>query len=302
MSLFGAALDHLEGYAPPKAVLYFADTMRANAGDFYIGLVQSSEKVGRLSGDRPQGAVTLSKGNYVSQFQQSIDIATEKGVRFYTVQGRGLTPVSDARTSGGALRSIDLAASRARFKDAENALSGLARETGGKSFLGAADAGRIAARILDDLSCLFVLSFRALDLKEDRSTPVWIEVEKPGVELQYRPKLIALSEAAKEKARLAAAFWSGDRSRESARVIALPTGFEKGKYTVLVQFAIPGSAIAGSDWDMGLTAVLGETRAMDASGRVAVNQPGLPIVFEAEMRFKPGDYTITAVAENNEHG
>ena len=163
--MFSAALAHMEGYAPPKAIIYFADTMRANAGDFYIGLVQSSESVGRLSGSQPGGAVTLSKGNYVSEFQQSIDLATEKGVRLYTVQGRGLTPAVDARTQGGSARAIDPGASRARFKDAENALVGFARETGGKSFLGAADATQIASRILDDLSCLFVLSFHALDLK-----------------------------------------------------------------------------------------------------------------------------------------
>jgi hypothetical protein len=125
LSMFSAALAHMEGYAPPKAIIYFADTMRANAGDFYIGLVQSSESVGRLSGSQAGGAVTLSKGNYVSEFQQSIDLATEKGVRLYTVQGRGLTPAVDSRTSGGSARAIDPGASRARFKDAENALVGL---------------------------------------------------------------------------------------------------------------------------------------------------------------------------------
>ncbi len=302
LSLFSAALEHMEGHAPPKAIIYFADTMRANAGDFYLGLVKSYEESGRLSGQGPGGAATLSMGNFVSEFQQSIDLATEKGVRLYTVQGRGLTPAVDVRTSGGGSRALGLLASRARFKDAENALSGFARETGGKSFLGAADATQIASRILDDLSCLFVLSFHALDLKEDRSTLVWIDIDKPGVELQYRPKLIALSQEARRRMRLAGAFWSGNRSRESARLMAIPTGFEKGKYTVLVQFAIPGSPIGGSDWDMGLTAVLGGTRTQAASGRVAVNQPGLPLVFEAEMRFKPGDFTITAVAENNEHG
>ena len=301
LSLFSAALEHMEGFAPPKAIVYFADTMRANAGDFYIGLVQASENVGKLSGQRPDGAVTLSKGNYVSEFQQTIDQATEKGVRLYTVQGRGLTPAIAARSRGGASRAPDPQASRARFKDAENALSGFARETGGKSFLGAADASQIASRILDDLSCLFVFSFHAIDLREDRSTSVWIEIDKPGVELQYRPKLIALSEQARNRMKLANAFWSGDRSHENARVLAIPTGFEKGKYTVLVQFAVPGNTISGSNWDMGLTAVLDGSRTLEASGRVAINQPGLPLVFEAEMRLKPGDYAITAVAKNNAH-
>ena len=305
LSLFSAALEYLEGYAPPKAVIYFADTMRANPGDFYIELVQASESVGNFgtgAGQQPSGAVTLSTGNYVTEFQQSIDLATEKGVRLYTVQGRGLTPMVAARTSGGAARMPNFLVARARFKDAENALSGFARETGGKSFLGAADATQIAARILDDLSCLFVLSFHAVDLKEDRRTSVWIEIDKPGIELQYRPKLIALSDEARARARLISAFWSGNRSRESARLIAVPTGFAKGKYTVLVQFAIPGSQISGSDWDMGLTAVIGLSKTLEASGRVVINQPGLPLVFEAEMRFKPGDFTITAVAKDNDHG
>ncbi len=302
LSLFTVALGHMEGFAPPKAIIYFADTMRANAGDFYLGLAKASENSGRLTGSQPDSGIQLSTGNYVSKFQQSIDLATEKGVRLYTVHGRGLTPAVGAGTQSRRAGSTDFQAARARFEDAESALSGFARETGGKSFLGAADATQIASRILDDLSCLFVLSFHALDLKEDRSTPVWIEVEKPGLQLQYRPKLIALSEETRNRMTLANAFWSGDRSRESARVMAIPTGFSKGKYTVLVQLAVPGSPIVGSDWDMGLTAVLGGTRTIEASGRIAVNQPGLPLVYEAEMQFKPGDYTITGVAQDNQHG
>ena len=41
----------------------------------------------------------------------------------------------------------------------------------------------------------------------------------------------------REKARLASAFWKGNRSRERARLIAVPTGFRSGRYTVLLQFA-----------------------------------------------------------------
>jgi len=303
LSLFSASLVHFDGYAPPKAVLYFADTMRANAGDHFIGLVKSTEGPGRLSGEPPEiEGSKLSQGNYVTEFQQAIDNATEKGVRFYTVQGRGLTPAVAARGRSGGGRRTDPRSARVRFKDAENALSGFASETGGKAFLGAADASQIAARILDDLSCLFVLSFHALDMKEDRSTAVWIDIDKPGVELTYRPKLIAFSAASRERARLASAFWSGDRSADRARVLAVPTGFENGKYTVLVQFAMAGAALGGSDWDMGVTAVINESRTLEASGRVAVNQAGLPLVFEAEMQFKPGDYAITAVAKNNTDG
>jgi len=306
LDLFSVALQYLDEFTPPKAVVYFADTMRANAGDFYIDLVQSFDHLGKLgsaAGARKTETVILSSGNYVREFQQAIEVATEKGVRFYTVQGRGLAPQPFVRprADSAALSSGTPLAGRARFEDAENALSGFARETGGKSFLGAADATMIASQILDDLSCLFVLSFHPIDLKEDRPTAVWIDVDQPGVELKYRPKVLALGNAARKRERLASAFWTGDRSRDSARVTAVPTGFKGGKYTVLIQFAIPGFEFSGSDWDMGLTAVVGRNRTIKSSGRVAVNQPGRPLVFEAEMHFKPGDFTITAVAKDHDH-
>lgn len=302
LDLFSIALQFLEDYAAPKAVVYFADTMRARPGDFYIQLAQAADRVGRLDDARMRGPLVLSTGNMIEEFQAVIDSSIERGIRLYTVQGRGFVEQFSARARGAArVATADPAASKARFKDAEGALVGLARETGGHAFLGA-DASRMAERILDDLSCLFVLSFHAIQLQQDRATAVWIGVDRPGVELQYRPRLVALSDEARADARLAGAFSRPDRGQTKARVVATPTGFRKGKYTLFVQFAIPGSENSGSDWDMGVTAVVGQSKTISTAGRVAVNQPGLPLVFEAEMRVGPGDYAITAVAKNRDHG
>jgi len=303
LTLFSLALGHFDNLGPPRAVVYFADTMRANPGDHYIALLEATDKVGKTVGG--PGTVTpmvLSRMNYIPEFQDAIDFASEKGVRLYTVQGRGLAPVVGARTSAGSARSPDFLAARTRFADAENALVGIARETGGKSFLGAADASSIASQILDDLTCLFVFSFDTTELASNRRLPIWIEVYRPGIELKYRPRLIALDEEARQEARLAGAFLTGNRSQRDARIVTIPTGYEKGAFTVLVQFAIPGADIGASDWNMGITAVVGRSRTIESSGRIVVDQPGLPLVFEAEMRFEPGDYEITAVAQNNDHG
>ena len=194
------------------------------------------------------------------------------------------------------LSSSPLAASK-RFTDAENGLAGFALETGGRVFLGASAIGeQIAARILDDLSCVYLLSFDPGDLPKDRALSVRVDVERPKIETQYRARLFVDSAAARTQSRLETAFYNAEDGDQAMRVVVVPTGFAKGKYRALVQVALPGSPMLASTWEMGLTLARKGKAREQASGSISVNRAGVPIVFEAEVEFPPGPFEITGVA------
>ena len=95
-----------------------------------------------------------------------------------------------------------------------------------------------------------------------------------------------------------AAFASPPSARPQVPVdgIVIPTGFRDGKYSALVQLQVPGSPLPAAAWDLGLSLISRGEVAADASGRVSVSGPGVPVVLESEMSFRPGPFKLVGVA------
>ena len=118
-------------------------------------------------------------------------------------------------------------------------LKSLALETGGEAFLGGITIKKMVHRIASDLGCLYLLSFAPGDLPRDSSLRVLLRVKRPRVTAQTRGRLVIQSEQARRTSRLMAAFAAPDSAKMAGRLRAavIPTGFEDGKYTALVQIA-----------------------------------------------------------------
>ena len=66
----------------------------------------------------------------------------------------------------------------------------------------------------------------------------------------------------------------------------------------MVQLAAPGSPFPDSTWEMGASLVSrGEVRA-DTSSQLSVGPPGVPVVMETEMSFRPGPFELVMVAHD----
>ena len=76
----------------------------------------------------------------------------------------------------------------------------------------------------------------------------------------------------------------------------VPTGFSDGAYTALLQLAVPGTPLQTATWELGASVVHREKIHDEASGSLTVPSPGIPVVFEHEIRFRPGEYEIVSVA------
>ena len=131
---------------PPKAAVYFADTMRSNAGGHYLSFFGEADR----RNSSALIALELDALGGANPFQNVIDEASAHGIRLYTVQAQGLTLApSRFRSPPRAVPragTISGAQQRGRIYDAQDSLVGLAAESGGKPFLNGVRAAKIANR------------------------------------------------------------------------------------------------------------------------------------------------------------
>jgi VWFA-related protein len=293
LHLFSMVLGHMSELEPPKAVVYFADTMRANAGDHYLSFF--SRHTEGTEGDVSRLHTFTSK----HAFDRVLEEATALGIRLFTIEARGLTSPPtrsiSAETPAGMASPV---ANTRPVKDAQDSLVGMALESGGRSFLNGVRARKIAATIKEDLSCVYLLSFDAAHLRKNTTHRVVVRVDQPGVKTHARGQLTVQSESRMLTSRLMAAFASPQNLQSQLPVtsILIPTGFEKGKYAALVQLHVPGSPLPTTSWDMGLSLISRGEVAEDTSGHIGVSGPGVPVVLETEMKFRPGPFKLVGVA------
>ena len=300
-------LGRLADLDPPKAVLYFADTMRANPGEHYLSFF-SGATVADRNGVPTAGAadIQLSASTGVLPLDRVVNEASANGIRFYTVEGQGLTgPLnliqSDSSATSGGGGGVGNQAqpqlNHQRIRDSQSTLATMAAETGGRAFLNGISAARMASQILDDLSCVYLLSFDPAGWPEDKPLTVSVKVDRPKVRTVVRGRLVIQGESNRLTARLLSAYGAptAKPSTFDLKVGMIPIGFKDGRFQARVQVAVPPSAIPGTTWDLGASIVSRGSVSEDGSGRISVANAGVPVVWEKDMEFAPGDYDLIAV-------
>jgi len=291
------ALGLLSDLDPPKAVIYFADTMRSNPGEHYLSFFGYALR----SEDPALGVMTSDALTSRLPFDRVVNLASAQGSRIYAVEARGLINEVDlnllnpkAFASTGTVAST----SRVRVGDAQRALGDLATETGGRAFLHGVRGARIAGQILEDASCLYVASFDPSGFREDVPLRLSVAVDRPGVEVRVRGRVVFPSESTRLTARLLQAFGRAGEIGDpfELRVRLVPLFFENGRYSALLQVSVPGSPMPDAAWDIGASLVSNRRVRSESSGRIQVGGPGVPVVLESEIRFDPGPHEIVSVA------
>jgi len=296
MNRLSMVMGALADVDPPKAVFYFADTMRSRPGGHFLSLFsdadQKYDSADQLQADASFGSMAMDR---------IITEAAAHGIRFYPIEAQGLVSLSMSQGIGfGAsyFANNSKLPSSVRIHDAQDTLSAMALETGGQAFLNGVVGAKIANRVLKDLSCVFLLSFDASGLQLDEPLPISVQVGKPGVSVQARGRLVIQSESSRLTSRILAAFSTPQVTRSDVplEVRLIPTGYAGGSFGALVQLLVPASKYPGASWDLGASVVSHGKVGADSSTRLEVSAAGVPLVFEQEMRFAPGEYEIVAVA------
>ena len=292
MHRISIVMGRLADLDPPKAFIYFSDTMRSNPGEHFLSFFPRSLEVD------PGLDATIQTGAEADRnsFDRVINEASALGIRFYSIEGQGLV-------AGTITDPSPAEASTRRIRDAQNTLVGMARESGGAAFVNGVPGKKIVERMLSDLSCIYLVSFSPEGFDLDEPLAVRLTSTHPKVRARTRGRLVIPSESTRRTTRLMAAFAtapSGGASPEQdaspgpfTRVV--PHGFSGGEFSALVQVSVPGTRIPNATWDMGASLVSrGAVR--DTAARIRTPQPGVRVVLERMMRFPPGPYELVSVA------
>ena len=290
-------LGRLSEEPQPKAVLYFADHMRSNAGahymSFFTATVQQTKMLVRNMNTDAAGVGAA--------FETVLNTAATYGIRFYSVLAQGLvTPFDASRPSSGepsGSANQTSSPSFVRHRDSQETLGSMARETGGRSFLRGETGERIARTLVADLSCIYLFSLDPSEYMIDSPLRIKIQTRRKGVRLRSRGRLYSQSPEARKASRMQLAFLQ-ETSQDGVGVQArlIPTGFDDGAYSALLQLSVPASRIPRATWDIGATVVYRDRIADEVSARMSVQTPGRMLVLEREIEFGPGAHELTAVA------
>jgi hypothetical protein len=148
------------------------------------------------------------------------------------------------------------------------------------------------------MSCVYLISFDPRDFPQDKPLAVSVIVKRPKVKTSVRGRLVIQSDGTRLTSRVLSACASPTSKTLATpvRVGLIPVAYRDGRFTARVQVAMPGSAVPGATWDLGASLVTEGVVWQDGSGRIQVAQANVPVVYEKDMDFAPGDYELVAVA------
>ncbi|HEX5041660.1 MAG TPA: hypothetical protein VFV75_02080 [Candidatus Polarisedimenticolaceae bacterium] len=283
LARLGMAIGRLADVDAPKAVLYFADTTRRNAGDHYLSFLSASTVAkNALATNQQMGTLEsqtgLSIGGELS-FDRVVKEAAALGIRFYTVEAQPLQESS------------------VRVHDAQKTLQSLAVETGGKAFINGVTPKRMVGGIKEDFGCLWLLSFDPTGLPTDVALPVRVLLDVPKVKVRARGQTVVQSAQQRVTNRLLAHFAVETESAASPlRAGFVPLAWKDGKFSALLQVVAPPTALPGATWDLGASVVAIEKIAAETSARTQVAGSNVAVALESVVELKPGPFELVAVA------
>ena len=274
----GITVGTLAEASMPKALVYFGDTLRQRAGLHYLYVAAPPSDPVVASAEMVPSAA--------AEFDAVINEALARGVHFFTIQAEG-RPGLDA----------------VRHRHAQDALVGLAAETGGEAFLGGASLEFIARRITARTSCTLLLSFPPGDLPRDTPLGVTLELHVPNVKIQKQGRIVVPSPASIEHARLVAAFVDPASSDDgSLRVLVIPRGGDGNVWKASVQLRLRPTGVPDSSAELGASIVRHDTVADHFASSIATKSGTRAMVLEKSLDFAPGEFSVVAVARDAKRG
>jgi VWFA-related protein len=282
---FRLALLRFTAVRAPKAVVYFADTLRLNAGEHYLQtVVKAMDQEGAFPGSKPKFSRSGGIRDVEGFFERAVAMAGNVGARIYAVQAAGMT------------------ADSLGLRDAKDALSSLALETGGKAFLEGIEATSIVGTISQDMECLYLVSFEPQALPEDQALPVRITVAQKDAVVRTRSRIVIPSEEAMNASRRLAAQLNPQANGAALTLGLVPVGFDGKKYSEMFQLAVPDGGPAGSVWAISASIIISGRIVDEFDRTVEFQQADQPLVVEHMLDLPPASYQVVAVAENTTLG
>jgi VWFA-related protein len=287
----------------PKALVYFGDSLRQYAGQHYLHVIDCGESDTPMRKDafRETKLARLTP-SAAAGFDALINEALARGVHLFTIQAEGLIvyrPSFDQEHHPGAQFSSDTE----RHQHAQDALVGLAAETGGDAFLGGASNEYIGQRIEARTSCRLLLSFPPGDLPRDKAMNVKLVLTVPKVKIQTQGLIIVPSPGSIEKARLLGAFIDPASSDDgSLRVLIIPRGSNGKTWNASLQLRLQPTGLPDSSAELGASIVRRDKVTDQFASSIATKSGTREMVLEKSLDVAPGEFSVVAVARDTKRG
>jgi hypothetical protein len=305
----------------PKALVYFGDSLRQSAGLHYLHIIPcgSGDRTIQVSGlcgnGLPAPPVRLHEvqaaemtPSAAAEFDAVINEALARGVHFFTIQAEGLgvyTGDSLRQYAGKPSQRNPHISERngERHRAAQDALVGLAAETGGEAFLGGASDTYIANRIEARSSCRLLLSFPPGDLPRDKAMSVTLELHTPKVKIHTPGRIVVPSPASIEKSRLLNAFVDPASSDDgSLRAILIPRGGDGKTWKAAVQLRLQPTGLPDNSAELGASVVRRDKVSDHFASSIATASGTRAMVLEKTLDVAPGAFAVVAVARDAKRG
>ena len=95
---------------------------------------------------------------------------------------------------------------------------------------------------------------------------------------------------------------TGPESHIALRGVVIPIAFQGAKYSAMIQIAVNGSPLPDATWELDASFIPADKQVQDFYGRVVAGEPGTPVVFEVQVEFEPGPYTLMLWARETTAG
>lgn len=140
------------------------------------------------------GGVTQSGMDNQAAVRTLVDRAVRANVSIYAADTRGLAALpagGDASTASvrgtGAFSGRSMSSQRERFSAAQDTLSTIAEDTGGKAFFDVNQFAEVFEKVVEDTSSYYLLGYTSTNLARDgRFRRIRVSLKQPGLKLEFR--------------------------------------------------------------------------------------------------------------------
>ena len=269
----------------PKALVFFGDSLRQSAGLHYLHIISCGD-----ADELREVKLAEMVPSAAAEFDAVVTEALARNVHFFTIQAEGLL-------------GYQLGWDAERHRYAQDALVGLATETGGEAFLGGASNKFIADRLETLTSCRLLLSFPPGDLPLDKAMNVTLELHVPNVKIQTQGRIVVPSPASIEHARLLAAFVDPASADDgSLRAFLIPRGGDGKAWKAAVQLRLRPTGLPDQSADLGASIVRRDKVTDHFASSIATRSGARAMVLEKSIDVPPGEFSVVAVARDAKGG
>ena len=267
-----------------------------------------------------------------AQLRSTVNAAVKANVAIYTVDPKGLEalpPGGDASTAStrgvSAFNGGRVAAQFSAKADAQEMLTSLAEDTGGKAFLDTNDFSPVFDKVQQDTSAYYILTYKSNNpLMDGNFRKITVKTSRPDVKLEFRTGYYASKDfkhfSAEDKEAQLEKELNSDLTTTDVPVYMSVAYFRMNddRYFVPVSLIIPGSAIPftrAADKDKATIDIVGVVREVNtkfpigtAKETIKLNIDGAQEVKRKNVQYNtgfllvPGHYKVKFVIRENQTG